>query len=281
MFAGNARDQADSLIRSLRSARRALSGWRDCDVVIVLLERKLRRLRNSYEKRAWQRVHAYLLDRRKKEIRGARRRLAKRKLFTLGQRTEDLVAQWRQEREAQGGVDQADFIATVSLSIKGAYANWQNALALAVESTDQADTHGFRIRTKQLRYRVELARDLGDRVVASQLGWLKHLQDSLGRWHDRAELIRFATEAVADADFLLNETRAASLLLRRAERELVSETAKVKSELTTVIASGEYHALEAWIADHPASERLADTDPHEPDSANIEPPASEQDVGRG
>jgi CHAD domain-containing protein len=281
MFAGTAKDHADLLIRSLRRARRALSGWRDCDVVIALLQRRLRRLRDSDEKRAWQRVHVHLLNRRQKEIRRARRRLANRRLFTLGQRTEDLLAQWRLEREAGGGTAQADFIAIVSESIKAAYSNWQSALIRAVESSSQADTHGFRIRTKQLRYRVELARDLGDSELRSQLDWLKRLQDSLGRWHDRAELVRIATEALANADFLLNETRAASLLLRRAAREMALETAKVKSVLTVVVESGESRVLETWIANHVGRADSADAGRLDRESANTEPLASEQDVGRG
>jgi CHAD domain-containing protein len=250
MFPRDRENRAGSIIRSLRRARRGLSGWRDCDVLIALVDRRLRRLRNSDEQRAWRVVHAYLVKRREKEINRARCRLAQRKLFILGQRTEQLLKQREMETGSNAGVAYADFIARVAEFIKAAYTDWQAALTRAAESASQADTHNFRIKTKQLRYRMELARDLGDEELLLPLNWLKSLQDSLGQWHDRAELARFATVAIADADFLLNGPRPASLLLKRLARELSFEAAKMKSLLTAVKDGGERTQLEAWIANH-------------------------------
>src|SRR5689334_9248008 len=79
-------------------------------------------------------------------------------------------------------------IAIVVDLIKAAHAEWQEALANALESASPAEAHAFRIKTKHLRYRLELARDLGADELRMQLDSLKSLQDRLGEWHDRAEL---------------------------------------------------------------------------------------------
>jgi CHAD domain-containing protein len=239
-----------SVIRALRRARRSLSDWRDSDVLMALLDRRIRRLHNLDELRAWQVVHAYLAHKREKEIRQARRKLAKRELFILPRVTEDLLKQQQSDTLSNDDAATADFILTVSESIKAAYADWQAALSRAAESESQADIHNFRIKTKRLRYRIELAQDLGHEELRLQLMWQKRLQDSLGQWHDQAELARIATAAIASANFLLSEPRSASLLLKRLARERSRAVLKVKSLLAAARASTELPQLEAWIANH-------------------------------
>jgi len=257
IFPRTGEDRAGSLIRALRRARRGLSGWRDCDVLIALLNKRLRRLGHSDELRAWQVVDAYLSKRREKEIRQARRRLAKRELFLLPRMTEDLLKEPEGDIASKEGGVYGDFIFAVAGSIKAASGDWRAALIRAAESVSQEDTHGFRIKTKQLRYRLELARDLGHEELQLQLSWLKRIQDSLGLWHDRAELARIATEAVAGDDFLFKEPRSTSLLLKRLARERLAEASKVKSLLDALKDSSELQQLEAWIANHDVSAALS------------------------
>jgi CHAD domain-containing protein len=250
MFPKGQENRAGSLIRALRQARRGLSGWRDCDVLIALLDRRLHRLRDPDEQRAWQAVRAYLIKRREREIRRARYKLAKRKLFTLGQRAEYLLVDRERDAASNSRAADTDFIPTASELIKAAYADWQAALARAAESGNQADAHYFRIKTKRLRYRMELARDLGNKELLLPLNWLKWLQDSLGQCHDRAELARIAIEAIANTEFLLDAPRPASLLLKRLARELLSEATKLKSLLAAAKDGGELSSLEGWVASH-------------------------------
>ena len=250
MFPKGQENRAGSVIRALRQARRGFAGWRDCDVLIALLDRRLQRLRDPDEQRAWGVVRAYLVKKREKEIRQARHKLVKCKLFTSEQKTEHLPVD--QERDTASNSDAAytDFIATVSEFIKAAYADWLAARARAAESGSQAAAHYFRIKTKQLRYRMELAQDLGNKELLLPLNWLKWLQDGLGQCHDRAELARIATEAIANTEFLLNAPRPASLLLKRLAGELLSEATKVKSLLAAAKDGGELSQLEGWVASH-------------------------------
>jgi CHAD domain-containing protein len=250
MFPKGQENRAGSIIRALRRARRALSGWRDCDVLIALLDRRLRKLREPDEQRAWRMVRTYLAKQREKEIRRARHTLAKRRLFTLAQRTDNILKDRGPDTASNAGVAPGDFIATLSWSIMTAYADWKVALARAAESGSQADAHYFRIKCKQLRYRVELARDSGDKQLSSPLNRLRSLQDSLGECHDRAELARLAIEALVSSEFLLSEPRPASLLLKKLARELSSVTTKAKSLVAGAKDSGELSQLESWSASH-------------------------------
>jgi CHAD domain-containing protein len=250
MFPKVPENRAGAVIRALRQARRALSGWRDCDVLLALLDRRLRRLRDLDEQQAWQVVRAYLSNKRENEITRSRQRLARRRLFTLAQRTEHLLKDRRLETSSNAGETYTGFTATLSGSIRAAYADWQAALAHAAESNSQADAHNFRIKTKRLRYRIELARDLGDKELLLPLNWLKRLQDSLGQCHDQVQLALIATEAVANTELLLKGLRPASLLFKRLARELLSEAAKVKTLLAAAKNGGELSKLESWVASH-------------------------------
>jgi CHAD domain-containing protein len=249
---GTEDERATAVIRSIRQARRALSGWRDCDVLIALIDRLLGRLHNPDELRAWRMVRDHVVIKRPKEMSRAQRRLAKRRLFTLAQRVDHLLRDRQSVVAADANAPNADPIAIVATFINAAASGWQATLARAAESDDLAVAHELRIKTKKLRYWVELARDLGDKEVLTPLNRLKWLQDRLGEWHDRAELARIATEAAAGSDFLIIAPRPASLLLRRLARQLAFGAAKVRSLIAVVNASGEISQLDAWVATHGA-----------------------------
>jgi CHAD domain-containing protein len=248
IFFTNQQNGAASLIRALRRARRSLSEWRDADVLIASVGRRIRRLRHSDEQRAWEAVRADLVRRREKQIRRARRKLARRELFLVPSTLEDLLNKELLDSHSNNELAFANFVFTLATFIAAAYSDWQAALARAAESVNQADTHNFRICTKRLRYRLELARDLGHKELRFPLISLKALQDNLGEWHDRAELARSASRALANADFLNDQPRAASLLLRRLARERLAETTKLKSLLGAVRTGPELPQLEAWVA---------------------------------
>jgi CHAD domain-containing protein len=240
--------RAAGLINSIRQARRALSGWRDCDVLIGLIDRRLRRLHDPDEQMAWRVVRDYVAIMQQKEITQGQRRLAKRRLFTLAQRVDNLLKAHHPDVSPDPSAATGHLDAAVVKFIKTASSAWHVALTSAAESDDLADVHELRIKTKKLRYWIELARDLGDKDLLAPLNRLKWLQDRLGEWHDRAELARVAIEAIARGNLLFVAPRPAVLLLRRLAREVRSETVKVKSLLAVVKVSGEISQLDAWIS---------------------------------
>jgi CHAD domain-containing protein len=230
-----------TMIRALRRARRALAGWRDCDVLIDLLERKVRRVRNPEEKKAYGMIRDLALSKRDGGIRRARRKLANRKLFTLGLRAEKFL-------EELAHTEGHDATAVMVSAAAQGHAEWRLALSRACQSFDPVEVHAFRIRTKQLRYRIELARDLGERDAEPALDYLKSLQDVLGAWHDHVELLRLTAEALADPELLLKHARLVALLLRKSDREQSVQSERVRRLLTNATKCAQNSALDLWIA---------------------------------
>jgi len=233
--------EARSTIRALRRARRAMGVWRDCDVVLDLVNRKMRRLREVDEKNAYAMIRDLAMHKRERGIRRARRRIASRKLLTLADRTERLLA----ERLQADSLPPAD---TISRSICDAYEQWREALARACERFDPADIHCFRTRTKRLRYRIEMARDLGDLEAENALGFLKSLQDTLGAWHDYQQFLRLTAEALADPEFMLRKAKLVASLLRKSDTQRSARSERIQNLLASTQQSIETSMIEGWIA---------------------------------
>jgi CHAD domain-containing protein len=105
----------------------------------------------------------------------------------------------------------------------------------------------FRIQTKRLRYRIELAADLGDGEAQAALASLKVLQDELGRWHDQTEVARLAAEALADPEFLIQHPRSAATILRKMDRDHTLQIERIRQLLATTHQAVEHSALHAWM----------------------------------
>lgn len=276
--------KARTIIRALRRARRALGKWRDCDVMIDLLERKVRRVRNPEEREAYSMIRDLALRKRDRAMRRACRKLAHRNLFTLAHRAHKFLQDLAQADLAQGARAQPDRAQgnvaqgeaqdngqdAVSVMVSAAaarYAIWREALSRACDGLEPVEVHAFRIRTKQLRYRIELARDLGDRNAEAALAFLKSLQDVLGDWHDNVELLRLTAEALANSEFLLQHAKLVALLLRKSDRERAVQSNRVRRLLADTNQNIQGSALDAWITRHrremPADEQAEVAKPAE------------------
>jgi CHAD domain-containing protein len=257
--------QAQAVVRTLRQSRRAVGTWRDCDVLIEMVRRRLKRVRNPDEQRAWETVHSYLLARRERAIGRARRRLANRRFFTLGQSLKGLTH--NAASTAAGRPTHGHPKALMSAALKESYALWRSVFSRARKSLDPADVHAFRVQTKRLRYRLELARDLGAGEVKPALAWLRNLQDALGRLHDRRELARMAAKALADPAFLLEQPRAASRLLAKLATQRKAELAETEELLAQVGNAPQWPLLEGLIEQRA---HKAESDEHAPSQAAAE-----------
>ncbi|HYA34660.1 MAG TPA: CHAD domain-containing protein [Candidatus Binataceae bacterium] len=202
--------RAKSMKRTLRRARRSLGDWRTCDVVLEALARKIRSTKSLRKRHAWELVRDSVQAARKNAIKRARRRLRKLPVLTLVHDARTTAGTVPASTERDG--------AATRQTIADALKAWDEALAGATESLNVADVHAFRIRNKRLRYRIEIARDLGWRGAADNLKRLVQLQDRLGKWHDHVELQSRIAQSLADPDMILSEPRAAALLVREIER---------------------------------------------------------------
>jgi CHAD domain-containing protein len=233
-----------TIVRILRHARRTLSEWRDCDVLIDLLERKARRVRDRDEKRAWERIRDWALSERKRQMRRARRKLADCELLRLPQRVRKLTRACIRQIEEQ----EADLAAVLSSSVGRSYEQWRQALSGACNSLDPSDIHAFRIESKRLRYRIELARDLCDGGAEAVLAFLKELQDELGTWHDHTELAELAAKALANSQFMLVQPRVATAVLQKLARDNTTYNERVRQLLMNTRADVDRSLLHVLVA---------------------------------
>jgi CHAD domain-containing protein len=241
LFPKPAPAEARAITRTVKRARHQIGDWRDCDVLIDIVGRKLKRIHNSDERDAWAMVRQFVENRRAREVRRARRKIANRNLFTLVQKGERLLA-----REASSDEPLRSHAYILIRSIREGYDRWGEALARALETNAAPDIHAFRIATKRLRYRIELARDLGSPSASEALDSLVALQDELGRWHDGVELARMVAEALADPEFLLNHPRTAATVLQKTDRAINREHARIH-EMLSGIRAGSVVSLAGWI----------------------------------
>jgi CHAD domain-containing protein len=243
---------AREMVRALRRARRSLGGWRDCDVVIAMLDRKLRRMRNADERRGWEMVREFARIRRQRQMNRARNRIANRRLFMLAQRGRELLDQ----RTAADTPRDVDPLAVLDTSVSAAYAQWLESMSRAKSNFTSSELHAFRIQTKRLRYRIELMRDVGSATAPAALESLKALQDELGHWHDNLELAVITAQALSNPEFLMQHPRSAAILLRKMDRENALHLKRIRQLLTSPPAGEEpsspYESVERCCAHNPA-----------------------------
>lgn len=227
--------------RTLRRIRRALGQWRNCDVALQWVARSQRRSANPHRRRGWELARQSIAAERKRAINRARRRLFKSEGFALNQRTRQLIAMAAERME---GVNPA---AVVRAAVDDGALKWRAALAQAMEDRSVLKIHALRIQMKRLRYRVELARDLGADDARAVIQWFKSMQDRLGRWHDRQELGHFIVRALANPQVLLEEPRVAIELLKEVEKDIAVSSREVDALFELATQSEGRGRLDAWI----------------------------------
>ena len=231
------------LRRTPRRIRRALGEWRNCDVLLEMVAKQQRRTRSEDKRRAWALVRDYLLQKRSKEVARAEKKMLR---VDLGDYTELAQRLLDQPPEETAEV----LMERLRDSARRAWSKWQNALSRAQETRAAEDLHGLRIATKDLRYRTELLYDVGHSQVKAHLNWLAELQDPLGVWHDRQVLDQAVAEAVARAEILLTELKAARILLAVLETDRIRQSQEVEKIFRLAAADTGHQLMENW-SNHP------------------------------
>jgi CHAD domain-containing protein len=241
-----------SVRRTLRRIRRALGDWRNCDVILQMVARNRRRTSNALRVLGWELVEQSTRAQRQHAVQRARRRLYKSGGITLNHRIQQLLdsAGEHQDTTAPDRV--------VRDAVANAAAKWQQALEHARPDRSVENLHALRIQGKRLRYRLELARDLGAPEAAGLIQWFKLLQDRLGTWHDREVLRGFVARAIAGSDMMVEQPRVAIELLRHIENDLKNSSREVEQFFHLAGESESSRHLEGWLRSYCAS---SDTQP--------------------
>lgn len=233
------------LRRTLRRVRRALGQWRNCDVVLKLASKQLRRTRSREKKQAWGLVRDYLLQERGDQVARARKKLRRQDLADLVGRIEKLMVQSGGQQETEA------LMARLRAGVEAAWTKWQFSLAQAMEARERGDIHALRIASKTLRYRIELVHDLGDANTQPLLEWLKELQEALGIWNDRQALYQAMADAMARPEFLLRKPDIARMLLTEMEKDHLRQETATNEILHLAAEHGGRKQMETWIAKTP------------------------------
>ncbi len=229
------------LRRTLRRVRRALGQWRNCDVVLKLASKQMRRTRSREKKQAWGLVRDYLLQERGDQVARARKKLRRQDLADLVGRIEKLMVQSRRQQETEA------LMALLRAGSEAAWTKWQFSLAQAMEARERGDIHALRIASKTLRYRIELVHDLGDANTQPLLEWLKELQEALGIWNDRQVLYQAMADAMARPEFLLRKPDTARILLTEMEKDHLRQETATNEILHLAAEHGGRKQMETWI----------------------------------
>jgi CHAD domain-containing protein len=234
-------NKARSVRRTLRRVRRALGPWRNCDVALQWVTRKERRISKPVLKSGWKLVRESISVEREDAIQSARRKLYKSGGITLNRRIQQLLALSAQR------LGSADPGAVVRQAVADGAVQGRQALERATADRSIPNIHALRIQTKRLRYRVEMARELGAQEAPALIQWFKLLQDRLGHWHDRQELNHFITRALAGSDVLMGQPRVAVELLREVEKNHKISSREMEELLRTVSQSEGARQLDNWL----------------------------------
>jgi CHAD domain-containing protein len=180
----------EKIARRLKQLRHVLSARRDIDVHVNIMRARQRSAASRRRKQLWN----LAIRATSAEGEGVRKQ-SKRYLKSFDLR--DLEHQIRKivYKRLKNGFSWNQFrIATVRAEQK-----WRRAAREARSSWDAALFHNVRIKTKTLRYILELVLLLTDTQAHQDVvEWLKNVQDELGEWRDQAELCRRLTVILSD-----------------------------------------------------------------------------------
>ncbi len=229
---------ARPLVKALRRVRRNLGEWRNHDVILGLVERRVRRSRSPEKRSAWKRVSDHLEKARRRHVERARRRLLRRDLAGFVTTVRGAVANHSPGEDPGRRVRRA-----VAQSLE----RFRRGLEQVEESQNPSSIHALRIDAKRLRYSIELALELGETAIKPVVGWLKDLQEALGDWHDRQNLYRLTAEALGRPQILLGEPETARLVLADLAREREADPAAVGEILGLARRPEPAALLERWL----------------------------------
>jgi CHAD domain-containing protein len=242
-------------------------------VVLEALGRLERRSRGAERKRAWTIVREAAQAERKREVRRARKRLMKLEIFGLVEAA-DALTRIDSTRSLAGGDTGAAPDGSFWTALTAAFEQWREKLSTALKSVAADDVHALRISTKRMRYRIELARELGIDETGPLLGWCRRLQDELGHWRDRLEFEKMISRTLADAELLLTYPRVGIILLTELDRVQRMGARTMRRELEAIGRSKELMECETWLRSHTGDKDRAGADSVTVESARAAEPVT-------
>jgi len=223
------------LKRLLRKWRRALSGVRNYDVFLELIDKEAEGRRKSHRKQ-FDLIKALLRERRVRKAAKIRQfledininKIATTLGLSLASADGEAGAPWvndssaPDETAAKADVEPTPIFDEQEIALYAAeridqrLAQFQTMVAQSRPTTDPAELHQLRIAAKRVRYLLETVEQMGHGDASRALGWLRTLQDRIGDWHDLEAIEQEIVEIVSSRKFMKNHLAECSRMLQAA-----------------------------------------------------------------
>jgi CHAD domain-containing protein len=194
--------RAAKLRKRLRRLRHILGRRRDLDVSLDKLKQRAGKTASARRRRILRALIRMMTPEVKQVTQEMHRATKKTDIKKLGRLTYKTIGRGHIKDLSVGVVDAA---------IQQAERKWVESIDTAKARKDPADFHDVRIKTKTLRYMIELRSHLvenSDSEAATE--WLKVVQDDLGDWHDEMEVSRRVTALLSkDLEYQANDAATA------------------------------------------------------------------------
>jgi len=229
--------------RALRRVRRALGWWRNCDVTLEAVAARVRTTRSPRRRAVWKLVAAHIERRRLEERIQARRTLLLKERDGLTERVRAVFDGLGAVATVNGAHE------SVRRRAQSAWLAWQDVYHHAGQQTDVTSVHALRIATKRLRYRMELARALGDTSAQPILEWSRAVQHRLGDWHDHQILEQLTADALGRPDVVLESLETVAAGLAELRRERAARVADPRAVLAELSLEDGRRLMDAWLGE--------------------------------
>lgn len=232
------------IIRRLRRSRHALSEWRDSDVLLVELKKARRKARTKEERQCWAEIAERVVKRRRRALKKFSRKQKSLKVKATGNKAKALI----KER-----VHSEPMMDNLRRLLERGWNKWNGAIDAFVGTAAAPELHGVRIKTKTLRYAIELGQKFyPDRQLESASEWLKDIQDRVGAWHDELMLGRVALETFSgsprdpSAIKVIRDTKEKEIALAESARNYILSIRKMKDyqRLKRVLSASVYAMMD-------------------------------------
>lgn len=234
------------LRKRLRRARRSLSILRNCDVLLALVSRRVKRTRRDGHSAAWRATHELLSEQRVRELRKAHKRLGKIRLdrFYLDLRATLQEYAQAAEAESEAPDQRREFPARVQANLLETWQGFEESVDAALQDANVA--HAARIAAKKFRYLVEVLDACGVGGAHGILRWLKRMQTALGDWHDLVVLENALIETAAQTELIRRHPETVRTLLDLIEKSRTRAT-EYLSHFLDLAKPESRQPADAWV----------------------------------
>jgi len=213
-----------------------LSDWRDSDVLIAEIKKARRKARTKEERQSW----AEIVKQRRRALKKFCNKHKSLKVEAVGNKAKTLVKKRVKSEPMMGNLRRL---------LERSWIKWNGAIDDFVSNAGAAELHQVRIKTKTLRYAIELSQKFyPDRELETASGWLKGIQDRVGAWHDELMLGRVALETFSktprdpSAIKVIRDTKEKEIAMAESSRNYILSIRKMKDyqRLKRVLSASVY-----------------------------------------